>query len=182
MPLSKPDTPALPELTSKQHEVLALVADNRTSKEISTLLGISESAVNQRIESVRVRLGGMPRGELARLYRQFKASEDRRSPATDLNSHPWQKIHLPSHGDIYQDRCVEGIPPASPVWLAPNRNTGRDGSQLSAYDPGRDPAWLSRGGRSPASARVAFVVAALIVGLVIAAGVTLLVVPAFASS
>ena len=33
----------------KQREVLALVADNRTSKEIASLLGISESAVNQRI-------------------------------------------------------------------------------------------------------------------------------------
>lgn len=57
-------------LTAKQREVLALVADNRTSKEIAGLLGISESAVNQRIEIVRARLGGLPRGELARLYRQ----------------------------------------------------------------------------------------------------------------
>ena len=47
-------------LTAKQREVLALVADNRTSKEIAGLLGISESAVNQRIEIVRARLGGLP--------------------------------------------------------------------------------------------------------------------------
>ncbi len=57
-------------LTAKQREVLALVADNRTSKEIARLLGISEAAVDQRIEIVRGRLGGLPRGELARLYRQ----------------------------------------------------------------------------------------------------------------
>ena len=41
----------LPKLTRKQRDVLALVADNRTSKEIAARLGISESAVNQRIEA-----------------------------------------------------------------------------------------------------------------------------------
>lgn len=58
------------KLTSKQHEVLALVADNHTSKEIAWRLGISESAVNQRIEGVRNRAGFPPRAELARAYRQ----------------------------------------------------------------------------------------------------------------
>jgi len=70
---------SLSKLTQKQREVLALVADNRTSKEIAALLSISESAVNQRIEMVRTRLGGLPRGELARLYRKelnFKSLEE----------------------------------------------------------------------------------------------------------
>lgn len=61
----------LPALTNKQHEVLALVAENRTSKEIAWELGISESAVNQRIEGVRNRTGSPPRAELARAYRQY---------------------------------------------------------------------------------------------------------------
>ena len=43
----------LAQLSRKQREVLALVADNRTSKEIAAQLGISESAVNQRIETMR---------------------------------------------------------------------------------------------------------------------------------
>jgi DNA-binding CsgD family transcriptional regulator len=61
----------LPGLTEKQHEVLRFVAENRTSKEIAYELGISESAVNQRIESVRNRAGSPPRAELARVYRQY---------------------------------------------------------------------------------------------------------------
>lgn len=61
-----------PHLTPKQHEVLRFVAENRTSKEIAWDLGISESAVNQRIEGVRSRTGGPPRAELARAYRQYQ--------------------------------------------------------------------------------------------------------------
>ncbi|KQM17436.1 helix-turn-helix transcriptional regulator [Novosphingobium sp. Leaf2] len=76
-----PDTPRgqgadileiLPGLTVKQHEVLRFVAENRTSKEIAWELGISESAVNQRIEGVRLRSGSPPRAELARAYRQYQ--------------------------------------------------------------------------------------------------------------
>jgi len=58
------------QLTEKQREVLALVADNRTSKEIARIIGVSESAVNQRIESVRRLSGGLGRAELARLWRE----------------------------------------------------------------------------------------------------------------
>ena len=39
-------------LTRKQIEVLELVVDRRTNKEISGLLGISPSAVEQRLQSV----------------------------------------------------------------------------------------------------------------------------------
>lgn len=60
-----------PRLTAKQHEVLRFVAENRTSKEIAFELGISESAVNQRIEGVRNRTGAPPRAELARAYRYY---------------------------------------------------------------------------------------------------------------
>lgn len=60
-----------PQLTPKQHEVLRFVAENRTSKEIAWDLGISESAVNQRIEGVRSRAGAPPRAELARAYRLY---------------------------------------------------------------------------------------------------------------
>lgn len=56
-------------MTPKQHEVYSLVANNFTSKEIAARLGITESAVNQRIEAVRCRAGFPPRAELARTYR-----------------------------------------------------------------------------------------------------------------
>ncbi|MFD2136536.1 helix-turn-helix transcriptional regulator [Novosphingobium resinovorum] len=65
-----------PGLTSKQHEVLRFVSENRTSKEIAWELGISESAVNQRIEGVRIRAGSPPRAELARSYRQYLLDQD----------------------------------------------------------------------------------------------------------
>lgn len=62
------------QLTVKQHEVLRFVAENRTSKEIAWDLGISESAVNQRIEGVRTRAGSLPRAHLARAYRHYLQS------------------------------------------------------------------------------------------------------------
>lgn len=63
-------TALLDALTDKQREVIALVSEGMTSKEIARKLGISESAVNQRIEVTRQRLGGMSRAQIARIYRQ----------------------------------------------------------------------------------------------------------------
>jgi DNA-binding CsgD family transcriptional regulator len=65
--------PIFTSITHKQHEVFRLVVQNRTSKEIAGALGISESAVNQRIEAVRGRAGFPPRAELARAYRRYLA-------------------------------------------------------------------------------------------------------------
>ncbi|WP_098105282.1 helix-turn-helix transcriptional regulator [Novosphingobium sp. PC22D] len=62
-------------LTEKQREVMDLLVENHTSKEIAAKLGISESAVNQRIEAVRMRMGGVVRSELARAYRQYRTEE-----------------------------------------------------------------------------------------------------------
>ncbi|CDO37708.1 MULTISPECIES: helix-turn-helix transcriptional regulator [Novosphingobium] len=66
-----------PSLTPKQHEVLGYVAENRTSKEIAFELGISVSAVNQRIESIRNRTGSPPRAELARAYRTYLLEQEK---------------------------------------------------------------------------------------------------------
>jgi DNA-binding CsgD family transcriptional regulator len=63
-------TALLDRLTPKQKEVLGYIADGMTSKEIGRKLGISESAVNQRIETIRQRLDGMPRVKIAQLYRR----------------------------------------------------------------------------------------------------------------
>ncbi len=66
-------TAMLDGLTGKQREVLMLVAEGMTSKEIARKISISESAVNQRIEVIRQRLGGMSRASIARLYRDTNA-------------------------------------------------------------------------------------------------------------
>jgi DNA-binding CsgD family transcriptional regulator len=59
--------------TTRQRAVLDLLANSRTSKEIAHQLGISEAAVNRRIEVLRSRLGGVTRHELARQYREWAA-------------------------------------------------------------------------------------------------------------
>ena len=61
---------AIDGLTDKQREVLTYVSEGLTSKEIARRLAISESAVNQRVETIRQRLGGLPRAQIARLYRR----------------------------------------------------------------------------------------------------------------
>jgi DNA-binding CsgD family transcriptional regulator len=63
-------------MTIKQHEVLRLLVENRTSKEIAALLGVTESAINQRIETVRERTGALPRARLARAYLRYLVSHD----------------------------------------------------------------------------------------------------------
>ncbi len=158
---------SLSVLTDKQREVLALVADNRTSKEIAGLLGVSESAVNQRIEMVRARLGGLPRGELARLYRQEFTPED-----SEQEKLTWQKIQLPAPAPSGQGTSTEGIP--SPVFGG--SHTGQfgsgDGSQLSAFLFGSTPAWLSREDRAMALARFGAMAGIVVAGIVIAGLIT----------
>jgi DNA-binding CsgD family transcriptional regulator len=158
---------SLSVLTDKQRQVLALVADNRTSKEIAGLLGVSESAVNQRIEMVRARLGGLPRGELARLYRQEFTPED-----SEQEKLTWQKILLPPGTAIGQGGVTEGIP--SPAFSG--SHTGQlgdgDGSQLSAFLLGSTPAWLSRENRAMALARFGAMAGIVVAGMVIAALIT----------
>lgn len=159
----------LPKLTRKQHEVLALVADNRTSKEIAARLGITESAVNQRIEMVRGRLGGLPRGELARLYRQefLETAPDQRPEIQT-----WQKIHLPESFAIEDGGAAESI---SLPQSSGSHRTGAepgDGSQLSAFFFQDEADWLAGDERPRVLLRQALVTAIIILALLIAFGVT----------
>jgi DNA-binding CsgD family transcriptional regulator len=158
---------SLSVLTDKQRQVLALVADNRTSKEIAGLLGISESAVNQRIEMVRARLGGLPRGELARLYRQEFTPED-----SEQEKLTWQKIQLPPGSAIGQGGATEGIPSPAFGGSHTGQVDGGDGSQLSAFLLGSSPAWLSREDRAMAIVRFGAMAGIVVAGMVIAALIT----------
>lgn len=163
--------PSLPDLTPKQRDVLALVADNRTSKEIAVRLGISESAVNQRIEMVRSRLGGLPRGELARLYRQDLTSDDEADRPADLT---WQKIHLPESPKPGKEDVAESISSLPPGQHATADGEAGDGSQLSALFFAEDDGWLRRWGGATTFAQIAAIVAA---AMLIAFGVTQLLGP-----
>lgn len=167
---------SLPRLTAKQRDVLALIADNRTSKEIAGLLGISESAVNQRIEIVRTRLGGLPRGELARLYRQeFSVDLAPEQPT-------WQKIHLPANSDHSNGGPTESIAVRNAIGSHRYGETHSDGSQLSAFFFGSRPKWLASEDRLMVLARFAFITAIVIAAMLIAAAITQLFQPGLSGS
>jgi DNA-binding CsgD family transcriptional regulator len=59
------------ELTTKQREVMDLLIEHKTSKEIGRRLGISPHTVDQRIQFARDKLGARTRGEAAALYRRL---------------------------------------------------------------------------------------------------------------
>lgn len=147
----------LSKLTRKQREVLELVADNRTSKEIAAILRISESAVNQRIESVRSRLGCLPRGELARLYRQTQPDPSGNSLE---NPDTCKKIQVPQPVRTDQGGRAESI---FAFASGSHRSTAKDesGSQRTAPLFRTDNTWLWRKNGVTALVRV-FVTTAII--------------------
>lgn len=59
----------LADFTAKQREVLDLLIQHKTSKEISRILGISPHTVDQRIMLARTKLNVATRGEVAQVYR-----------------------------------------------------------------------------------------------------------------
>jgi DNA-binding CsgD family transcriptional regulator len=69
-----------PALTERQEQVLALIDQRLTIKEIASELGISENRVNQHIEALKRRLGVNSLRELAARYR------DQGAPATPIPS------------------------------------------------------------------------------------------------
>ena len=95
----------LDALTDKQREVLTYVSEGLTSKEIARKLGVSESAVNQRIEMIRQRLGGLPRAQIARLYRRQSTLQMTIPTSNSLTGNP---IYLQQHGSAAQTTVVEG--------------------------------------------------------------------------
>jgi DNA-binding CsgD family transcriptional regulator len=61
----------LASLTEKQRQVLDLLIEHKTSKEIARLLNISPHTVDQRIQFAKEKLGAGSRGELAVVYRRL---------------------------------------------------------------------------------------------------------------
>ncbi len=59
------------ELSPKHREVLDLLIEHKTSKEMSRLLDISPHTVDQRLDATRSRLGLGSRSELAAAYRRY---------------------------------------------------------------------------------------------------------------
>ncbi|OYW44389.1 MAG: hypothetical protein B7Z08_05890 [Sphingomonadales bacterium 32-68-7] len=65
------DEIVLAGLTAKQREVMDLLIEHKTSKEIARLLGISPHTVDQRIQFAKEKLGANSRNEAAALYRRL---------------------------------------------------------------------------------------------------------------
>ena len=64
-------------LTDKQREVLDLLIEHKTSKEIARLLGISPHTVDQRVFFAKEKLGAVSRNEAAATYRRLIAVSGR---------------------------------------------------------------------------------------------------------
>ena len=58
-------------LTAKQREVMDLLIEHKTSKEIARLLNISPHTVDQRIQFAKEKLGASSRNEAAAVYRRL---------------------------------------------------------------------------------------------------------------
>ena len=70
-------------LTAKQCQVLDLLIEHKTSKQISRMLGISPHTVDQRIMLARAKLNVATRSEVAQVYRRL-LSEQHQSPYPEL--------------------------------------------------------------------------------------------------
>jgi DNA-binding CsgD family transcriptional regulator len=120
-------TALLDALTHKQREVIALVSEGMTSKEIARKLGISESAVNQRIEVTRQRLGGMSRAQIARIYRQTSTLV---ITIPTSNSLTGKSIQLQREAELEQQSSPEGAEA-----LSASASDGNGVLQPSTFSP-----------------------------------------------
>jgi len=103
----------LEDLTPRQRETLALIADGLTSKEAAKVCGVSPSAINQRVDVMLRSLGFRDRRQLASWYLKASASvvsepeqvvQDARSAGTSeadrmrRRADDWQS--LPNSGNL----------------------------------------------------------------------------------
>ncbi len=115
-------------LTAKQCQVLDLLIQHKTSKEISRLLGISPHTVDQRIMLARAKLNVGTRSEVAQAYRKLL-------DATVKTTNP----------DIYQ-RSIYG---SSDVAVVDNCGQGEWQEGVETAPSGHRTAELHRAGSSP---------------------------------
>lgn len=88
------DGSLLASLTAKQREVMDLLIEHKTSKEIARILAISPHTVDQRIQIAKDKLGAVNRNEAAMIYRRLIETYGR---ATYQNSHIPSSARLPEN-------------------------------------------------------------------------------------
>src|SRR5258708_505088 len=82
------DRPMASHLSPPQREILDLVAEGRTSKEIAVALGISESTVNWHLANAFERLGASSRAEAVALAIRANGAERANEPPTRARPGP----------------------------------------------------------------------------------------------
>ena len=96
--------------TDKQIEVLDLAASGMTSKHIARELGIVPRAVDQRIDVVRGKLGGMPRVDVLRHFRAWRATCGQAtcdpSPLPKTQPDPPSNTSQPEPEIVFRDTVV----------------------------------------------------------------------------
>lgn len=122
----------LVELTAKQREVLDLLIEHKTSKEISRLLGISPHTVDQRIMLARAKLGVATRGEVAQAYRRLIATYEQPVYEDSHIGFPPLPVASPARDDVDVGTSAAGF--GFPVHHAPgieSRNQAALAGELS---------------------------------------------------
>ena len=132
-------------LTTKQCQVLDLLIQHKTSKEISRMLGISPHTVDQRILLARAKLQVGTRSETAQAYRRLLADQDK-APGQDKTS---GQDKAPD-SEIYQ-RSVYGSPAvAEPAdWVQVMEREATDGHVRTG--PAAGPDWTGSSPRQRAN-------------------------------
>jgi DNA-binding CsgD family transcriptional regulator len=100
------------ELTVKQREVLDLLIQHKTSKEISRALGISPYTVDQRINLARAKLDLANRNEVAHAYRQLISTYQQSVYEPSYVARP------PFPADSRQRESMEADTPSATLQLA----------------------------------------------------------------
>lgn len=126
------DNPLL-ELTAKQREVLDLLIQHKTSKEISRLLGISPHTVDQRIMLARAKLGVGTRGEVAQAYRRLLEIYEQPVYGLSHVGFPPLPAETSERDDVGVDRSGTGTLPLAP------QATGIEGKVSGSTPGGYDP-------------------------------------------
>lgn len=129
-------TTSLGGLTDKQRQVLDLLIEHKTSKEIARCLGISPHTVDQRIQFAKDKLGARTRSEVALAYRRMLetcgqmtyensgiADEDEMA---DQASGPQGSLPVPSLRQRFRSRPFNG--PEADFQVVPEPFDGRYGT------------------------------------------------------
>ena len=122
-------------LTAKQREVLDLLIEHKTSKEIARLLGISPHTVDQRIFFAREKLGASSRSEVAVAYRRLVGVSGGVSGRTT-----YEDSHIVGPAPAAQS--ISGLLAGQVLGLRPQELSQPEGQALSELDFRVVPEWF----------------------------------------